>query len=403
MNLEAAIDVLRAHRAARGLGPLPAAGRPRLPGSQAALRALRDILPADQRWHADGDDMLARLAGGRVLAIGLDASPQVNGSATRDGALRRASIDEGFARAVFELAVAMWSNPAFLPEVGPVPTALAAPSAFLPVPRGLEYVAASAQPGLPALTRIDEVPLPGWLWQGLASMAAERLRAFERTALHAMRFMLQHELGHVLLGHLEFVPSTAGRSLLEEAPGHARPPSGTVAPGATAMRFEARRAFEIEADRHAALALFAPTRTGGANGAATGASSLALLGAILAMVVFVARDVFEERADPGITHPPLWFRTHDIVATAFSSRQPAATGGLDSSPMGAQARATLDRLLASVGATHPMIGEWVCPVADGRFSDSARRVLKEARHARADFLRGRVRVRETIVAASAPD
>ncbi|HSW03546.1 hypothetical protein [Aquabacterium sp.] len=399
-ELQAALDLLRGLRERHGIDVVTTAQAARSAPAQAAALALRHLLPADLIWHIEGHEVLARLASGDVLVLGLDPSPRVNGRAVREGRLRRATIDEGSARAVFELAAALWSNPKFLPEIEPIGTLMPPPSDALAVPRGMEFVSAMARSDRPLPKVVDEVPTPGWLAPGLLGLAGPRRQAFERTVWNALRFLLLHELGHVCLGHLELGARKQRYRMIEEL----RIRDGAAPPKAGGLTDEARRALEIEADGFAAARLFGEAHerdaSTGLQAGMLSATASALLGAALVPIIFHAMQVFSETPEPLSTHPPLWFRADAMMRAAMPG---AGTGALLDAPLRHwAANDALQRPLAAAGHTHPLLGQWLGPVIDGGLDGPARRVLAEARFARDGLLRGRLRVQQQVVPSRGP-
>jgi hypothetical protein len=129
---------------------------------------------------------------------------KLNGFAGKRGGTYVASVTDGAARALFELAAAVWANPQFRADVGhtsslPPP---ADPEAL--VPRGLDYTASVALIGVEEAEALHNTPHRlEWSRPYLASLSGVRKYAFERTFSEGMRFLFMHELAHVCLGHLD--------------------------------------------------------------------------------------------------------------------------------------------------------------------------------------------------------
>lgn len=391
MDLQDAIALLKDHRERHGHAVTSFAPGLLSAPMQVAVMSLRHLLRPELVWHVEGLDVLAQLAGGDVLALGVNQMGDINGQARRDGQLRRASINEGAARAVFELAAGLWSNPAFLPHVQPTDGLVPLPEGELPVPRGMEYVAALSHSWEGTPQPQDGVPAPVWLAGGLQTLAGLRLQAFERTVWNAMRFLCLHELGHVCLGQLELGKRGQGYCAIDEW----RAAQDLSRPRVSYLTDEVLRAFEIEADAYAAERLFAEAHERDAKApqgvGLVSATGLALLGATLVPLIFHAMQVFSERPEPLSTHPPLWFRADAVMRAARP-----AVGADDALKQWARHDALL-QLLMAVGQTHPLLGEWLAPVVDGGLDGPAQQVLKEAQFASRAFLRGRPRMRQEVI------
>jgi hypothetical protein len=315
-------------------------------------------------------DVIAPLSDGGFLHVVYVPGKDINARAAALDELAVVGVMDGALRAIFETAAALWINPAVCPSVGDT-TRLEPLTEAAFVSRGLEYVASQAIEN----GRGETPPPPSWINAALNRLCPHRRAAFERTIFTAIDFLLLHEVGHVLGGHLALIPRVEGVQAMAEfgfteiiAPGD----------GAAGNRPDVLRALEIEADAYALKQIFAhaPERP---NTPADMERRVAMvLGAIIPHLVFFVRMQLAERNDLALDHPPLWFRAREVLRAESYSR----TNKTEHATVGAaQWDLSLAAALNTVGNTHPLFGQWLAPLTDPARDEPARRVIAEARRA----------------------
>lgn len=427
--VEPALAELRAYKARHALAPAWSPARLLSPHTQAAFAAATSLFGRRHVLHADGSQAaaVAALSDGGSLTLAVVQASLINGNATQRGSIRTAVATDGLARSLFELSASLWSNPRFLPALGDTSRLPPGPSADLPVPRGLEFVASltrprrapprrHARPGRPGRGRRDawpssagqgvepatREPVPGWLQPGLDGLDSLRRYALERSFHESMRFVFLHELAHVLLGHLDLVATHQRRSAISESSAGLRfGEDQTLRAGAWPRL--ARVALEIEADRYALSTLFDHARARQSRPDERRApglleTQLSAIGATLVPMAFHAWHVYSQSADSAYVHPPLWFRSDEVLRAEASLGTSTATAAQAPSPpafaasmQGFLHAGALGRTLEAIGATHPLFGDWLGPSVQGSRDLQAEDILGEARHALAAALRGRER------------
>jgi hypothetical protein len=315
-------------------------------------------------------DVIAPLSDGGLLHVVYVPGKDINARVEPLDELAVVGVMDGALRAIFETAAALWINPAVCPSVGDT-TRLEPLTGTASVPRGLEYVASEAIENGSG----ESPPPPRWINAALDKLCPHRRAAFERTVFTAIDFLLLHEFGHVLGGHLALIPRVGGvQAMAEFGFMEISAPSDGVA----GSRPDVWRALEIEADAYALKQIFArsPERP---NAPADMERRVAMvLGAIIPHLVFFARTQLAECNDLALHHPPLWFRAREVLRAESHSR----TDKTEHATIGAaQWDLSLAAALNTVGNAHPMFGQWLLPLADSARDEPARQVLAEARRA----------------------
>ena len=285
-------------------------------------------------------------------------------------------------RSLWWLCLNAWSSPSLLDDLGrlePNPN----PDRPTAIPRGLELLWYSAHLG-----GTEEVPAiqPAWLEEARSRMDPIRLHHAQKSFRAACDYVWLHEIAHILHGHVD-------RSLGNQLNHHesASLPRERRRDPPT----EQRRAMEIEADRWAMLRIFEGFHKEALVGetCATHEVVTAALGVSLTHILFYASRLLHpsEWSEEASTHPPLWFRTDDILRlenlAAHQARQWFETkrGGLVDNNEWELGRIRqhchLLRGLFDLANTHPLIGQWLGPMIDESRTDAAEALAQRAREA----------------------
>jgi hypothetical protein len=360
--------------------------------TQAALAAAQSLFPAARTTRLANEDLLVPMSDGAWLCVGLLQSGEINGLATKYNGTYAAFVNDGAARALFELSAAVWTNPLFRPDIGPIARLPDPPAADLLIPRGLEYAADVAH-----LSSMDDAEwllsraFSGWLRDGLDALEGARKYAFERTYYEGMRFLFAHERAHVLLGHVDDQGGKRRFNLISELR-HDFGADGDSASARAELPADLQRAFELEADRSALDELFLESIKRDKKAASAEVPGVArqletlltTLGAAFVLMIFHSQRVYSNSPDEARFHPPLWFRADEVVAAedhAHLQGTGASAGTAQFELLRFRAKGELSSTLIAIGEMHPLLGEWLAPPGQFERGSSAEAVLKEARRA----------------------
>lgn len=334
------------------------------PWERHALDIAWSLFPRERLMRLPDGTVILGLADGRHLGLVVLPVSSVNAFADPYGQIDVAALLSGAAKALWQLAAAIWTNPTILPGFGAT-AGLADPQPIdAVIPRGFEHVWAAAQAVLPPSERSAVGSLdimPGWMREGCPSLCARRALAFQRTLVNALRFFWLHEIGHVLGGHLDLRARSGRRRMAEGlsvAHGPAEPHPALVA-----------WALEIEADRFATTRLQESAKRTRHPFADCHEQTFVSIGAALMPLVFHAHAIFAQRPDRAETHPPLWFRARDVLR---SEHLGALTG---------PSRAA--EILLGLANSHMLLGEWLGPVLDEAYREPAEAIEADVCAARA--------------------
>lgn len=344
--------------------------RPRSKGWRDARLAQRfsqtawSSFPSSRLMRTAHGEVLLPLSSGQGLWMARGRGQTMNARARPLGDSFVASLDESLCRAIFELSAGLWTNPRVLSAIGRVERLPLPPRVDAALPRGLEHVAAVVRRDFKgeALPPQAWEP-PRWLDTHLPLLCEQRARALHHTFEAGLRFLLLHELGHVCLGHLDLLGGVLKPGLVSmeelDLPGAHDPQSTSSLLTSGTLR----RGLEVCADRFALNTAFAASSRSDAD--ARSARLSKLLGALVVYIIFHSLRELAGVSETASTHPPLWFRCHDALASATMS-WPGDEGPLNVA-------------IRSIAESHGMLGAWLGPIAGNELATICEAVLVEAR------------------------
>lgn len=300
-----------------------------------------------------------------AFATSIFQRPQLNAIATQ--------LEDRYAVALFwplvfslqGVAAAIWANPLTAPWVGDIaqlPPIVNPKGGFPPgmelylAQQGkIEFVPAAFRSGVP-IQYVDAIIRAG----------DERWELFLATWKAAIEFIWNHEIAHILYGHVDLAQRLFGIDLLYEGEGL----SGNLGPNALA------HFMEYVADVDGALQLYAgfytqlleaPADPDRSSAYQVGAATT--LGIVLAIYVLNQGVSTHGKAESvSLTHPPLVFRAHWILGAeelAFSTAAKRSNLVMEQArDIAHAARQAIDALLASVAMTHGSLASWLGRVDD---------------------------------------
>ena len=249
-----------------------------------ALELARKLSPkAEAELHRSAWDY-ALNDDGRVVACCVD-NRYFRAVARRFGRTRVIALSTGVIKTIFELNAAFWTDPQFLPTTGTVSLKVKRQYSGVDVPRGLESVAASyVDRSANCLTH-----QPDWLSAGIKSLDSHRRALLTNSFRAAIEFLWNHELCHVLDGHLD-LPKKTGEPVQQFEEIDADDTDSGISS-------EVLKGAEIHADRFAwkSMTVVDPLAS--------------FVGTLVVFLAMCAVRQLRGRSLEGKSHPDVWYRT----------------------------------------------------------------------------------------------
>ncbi len=340
------------------------------PETAFALRRAKNLLQS-KYLRSSRSILTAQIAGLDVL-IGCCDLAQPNALADHYSNFYYCTVNKTLCRSLFWLSASIWGSPSFMPYIG-MTKGLKADYCATAIPPGLELVWWTSH--LKAFARAPEIE-PKWLNKVLQSLCGIRKKFLLETFSAAVDYVWLHEAGHVACGHLDIITDKVfdhGESSGQQG------------------IFPKHRAVEIEADRWAMTRLFLDRHKAKLTSTSDqmGINSI-VLGISLAHILFYAKRLLarSHENEQNSTHPPLWFRTDDILRTedlcavrAFESYRTEPNQYLSEKEWERyriREHVRRIRCLLALANVHPLFGIWMGPVIDESRRIAGERLIAQA-------------------------
>lgn len=312
---------------------------------------------AETATACDGSILVA-LDDGNLLALTCLPDRNLGAFATRIGETYFVAIRFGLIRLIFNLALTLWKDQRLISHIEPdIREIKDLTTDFIPL--GFEEIFLQEFPDKISHT------------------------VFYRCFEQAVNFFWLHEIAHILSGHIDIcVKSGKTLGIIDEFLNFADIDEDDEEE--SIKNTIPYQALEIDADNWALKRLFMEVHRQIISGYA---GDIELISTAIACTLFPlslhGNNVLKEKSDHAIYHPPLWFRSDNVIyaeENAANKQWFDARRGEEKFELRRFRQKNLVHLgLAGLSRLHPMFGDWLGPVTELSRQAEFQRVLHEAK------------------------